>query len=1121
MKKASVDSADGTAQTVESMFSGGGEMGERMRSLDWSKTPLGPADAWPQSLKTSISTCLNSRFAILIWWGKDLVKIYNDTYVSILGNKHPRALGAPGREIWPELWHIIGPMLAGVMERGQATWSENLLLEMNRNGYEEECYFTFSYSPIRDESGGVGGIFTPVQETTTQVIGQRRLRTLRDLAEATRIASVGSTEDLCRIAAQTLSANPFDIPFAAFYLFIDGDKVARLSGAAGVPSGITLLPEIVDLEKGDWLFSNIVRSGASQLIALPPGLQDLPRGAWPVPPTEVMVLPITPTGQRIGFFLLAVNPRKRLDDEYRGFLSLIGSSVNTAVAEARAMENERKRVQVLAELDRSKNQFFANLSHEFRTPLTLMLGPVEGILAKSEDQVYPDNREMLKTVYRNGLRLLRLVNTLLEFSRIEAGRVQATYEPTDLPTFTADLASSFRSTMDLAALDYYIECLPFSGLVYIDREMWEKVVFNLISNAFKFTLQGSVAVRLMEDDGFARLSVTDTGVGIPSGELDLIFDRFHRVEHTRSRTHEGSGIGLALVQELVKLHGGTVSVESTPGKGSTFNVLIPLGSRHLPQERIQEEVNRPLTNSHSGVFVDEALGWLPRLAVHQLPVGEIGVNPPGPIETLHAAAFRSRVLLAEDNADMRDYVRRLLSPLYEVTVAANGAEALSLAQENPPDLVLSDIMMPIMDGVTLLRSLRSHPILRLIPVIFLSARAGEEASMEGLGAGADDYLIKPFTARELLARVGAHLAIKRERQRAHEQLNEVFSQAPVGIAVLRGPEFIVELANPFYRALLQGRELVGRRFADVVPELGQEVWDVFNRVMSTGKPFVANDWLVPYDADGDGRSEDHWFNLVYHPLRESDGTVSGFLAVATEVTAQLLARRDLERANRKLEEFAYVASHDLQEPLRMVNIYSEMLLKRLGEKDETSQQYRDFIREGVLRMERLIRDLLAYSRTVHEDASPVGVADLSASLNESLSIFKLKTEEAGAIITFDPLPVVRGDTLQLRHVFQNLISNALKYRRPDVIPTIHISATTNGGKCVCSIRDNGIGFKQEYAERIFGLFKRLHKDEYPGTGLGLAICQRIVERYGGRMWAEGCPGEGSTFYFELPCTEAN
>ena len=1116
-----MDSVDGTAQTVESMFSGGGEMGERMRSLDWSKTPLGSADAWPQSLKTSVSTCLNSRFAILIWWGKDLVKIYNDTYISILGNKHPRALGAPGREVCPELWHIIGPMLGGVMERGQATWSDNLLLEMNRDGYEEECYFTFSYSPIRDESGGVGGIFTPVQETTTQVIGQRRLSTLRGLAEATRVASVGSTEDICRIAAQTLSANPFDIPFAAFYLFTDGDKIARLSGAAGVPPGITLLPELVDLEKGDWLFSNIGRSGLSQLIALPPGLQDVPRGAWTAPPTEVMVLPITHAGQRVGFMLLAVNPRKRLDDEYRGFLSLVGSSVNTAVAEARAMENERKRVQVLAELDRSKNQFFANLSHEFRTPLTLMLGPVEGILAKSEDQVYPDNREILKTVYRNGLRLLRLVNTLLEFSRIEAGRVQATYEPTDLPAFTADLASSFRSTMDQAALAYSIECLPFSGPVYIDREMWEKVVFNLISNAFKFTLHGSVALRLVEDNGVARLSVTDTGVGIPSDELDRIFERFHRVEQARSRTHEGSGIGLALVQELVKLHGGTVSVESTPGKGSTFSVLIPLGSRHLPQEPIQGEANRPPRSAHSGVFVDEALGWLPDLAVNQLPVGEVGVNSPGHIETLPGTTFRSRVLLAEDNADMRDYVRRLLSPLYEVTVAANGAEALSLAQENPPDLVLSDIMMPIMDGVTLLRSLRSHPILKSIPVIFLSARAGEEASVEGLGAGADDYLIKPFTARELLARVGAHLALRRERQRAHEQLNEVFSQAPVGIAVLRGPEFIVELANPFYRALLQGRELEGRRFADVVPELGQQVWDVFNQVLSTGEPFVANDWFIPYDANGDGHAEDHWFNLVYHPLRESDGTVSGFVAVATEVTAQLLARRELERANRKLEEFAYVASHDLQEPLRMVNIYTQMLLKQSGEQDETSKQYGNFVRQGVLRMEHLIRDLLSYSRTVLEDALPVGVADLSASLNEGVSVFNFRIKEARAMITFDPLPIVRGDTKQLMHVFQNLISNALKYRRPEVVPTIHISATTNGGKCICSVRDNGIGFKQEHAERIFGLFKRLHKEEYPGTGLGLAICQRIVERYGGRMWAEGRPGEGATFYFELPCTEAH
>ena len=351
---------------------------------------------------------------------------------------------------------------------------------------------------------------------------------------------------------------------------------------------------------------------------------------------------------------------------------------------------------------------------------------------------------------------------------------------------------------------------------------------------------------------------------------------------------------------------------------------------------------------------------------------------------------------------------------------------------------------------------------------------------------------------------------------SEERLQQVFAQAPVAIIVLRGRDLIVELANPSYQALLQGRDLIGRRFADVVPELKQNVWDVFNRVFDTGEPFIANEWPIPYDRDGDGLVEDHWFNVAYHPLRESDGTVSGVVAVLSDVTVQVLARRELENVNRSLEEFAFVASHDLQEPLRMVNIYSQLMLKRLGRGDAALEQYAGFVRQGVARMEELIHDLLAFSQTLHEDEIPVGTADLSASLAKALALLKNDIEESGAIITAPFLPVVRGDTNQIAQVFQNLLSNSLKYRKANVVPEIAISATDEGDQWIIAVRDNGIGFEQQYAELIFGLFRRLHKDDYPGTGLGLAICQRIVERYGGRMWAEGRPGEGAAFYFSLP-----
>ena len=300
--------------------------------------------------------------------------------------------------------------------------------------------------------------------------------------------------------------------------------------------------------------------------------------------------------------------------------------------------------------------------------------------------------------------------------------------------------------------------------------------------------------------------------------------------------------------------------------------------------------------------------------------------------------------------------------------------------------------------------------------------------------------------------------IEDERQR----LRQVFLQAPVAIVVFRGRDFVVELANPPYEAMVQGRELVGRRFADVVPELGQHVWDAFHRVMDTGEPFVANDLFVAYDQDGDGVIEDHWFSVAYHPLREADGTISGFVAVSSEITVQVLARRELERVNRELEEFAYVASHDLQEPLRMVNIYTQLLIKDFVAHEPEAQQYAGLVQQGVTRMQVLIRDLLNYSRTVQKAELPVGSADLAEALSDAMSILKIRIEENAAAITAGPLPMVRGETLQMSHVFQNLISNALKYRKSGAPPEIAICARQDADGFLISVQDNGIGFEQQY-----------------------------------------------------------
>ena len=580
-------------------LAGGGAMGAFMRSLDWSKTPLGPVERWPQSLRTSVSTCLNSRFAILVWWGPDLVMLYNDAYREIIAGKHPAAMGSPGRDCWPEIWHIIGPMLDGVIGRAEATWSDDLLLLLERRGYPEECYFTFSYSPIRDESGGVGGVFTPVAETTERVIGERRLRTLRDLAS--RGAGATDVESACRAAAETLAGNPYDVPFATLYLFDDSRQ--RRDWSEPPASNWTLRP----LQEP---FPSAIR-GSHQLHPSPPMpaacSSRTSRRDWDRSPAahgrsaqireSRFRSPLPGQTAPAGFVVAGISPRKRLDQDYRTFFDLVGGHISNALSEARAHEEERKRIEALAELDRAKTAFFSNVSHEFRTPLTLMLGPVEEALEQPPGPTAL-GREQLELVHRNGIRLLKLVNTLLDFSRIESGRMQPVYEPTDLSVMTTDIASAFRSATQRAGIAFDVNCPPVGEPVYVDREMWEKIVLNLISNALKFTLHGTIAVRLRRADGKVELTVADTGTGIPEAELPHIFERFHRVSGARGRTHEGAGIGLALVQELVKLHGGAIHVESQPDSGSTFRVTIPLGSAHLPQERIGDPQDGFISGRH-------------------------------------------------------------------------------------------------------------------------------------------------------------------------------------------------------------------------------------------------------------------------------------------------------------------------------------------------------------------------------------------------------------------------------------------------------------------------------------------------------------------------------------------
>jgi PAS domain S-box-containing protein len=756
-----------TSSSGDAAFlAGGGEMGALIRATDWSTTPLGPIDHWSPTLRMMVSFLLANRFPLLLWWGPQYIQIYNDAYRPIPGAKHPKSLGQPAGECWREIWHIIGPLIDTPFGGGPATWMEDLELEIQRSGFIEETHFTVAYSPVPDDTAprGIGGVLATVHEITEKVIGERRVAALRDLGA--RAAEAKTAEEACAIAAAALATHSKDIPFALLYLIDADGSQARLAGAAGVSPGEAAAPLRVSLDSsapgGPWPLAKALRKGHEVLVKdLASRIGRVPPGPWSDPPRAAVIVPVrsNKATELAGLLVAGISPRLRRDSLYRSFLDLVATQIAAAVSNARAYEDERRRAEALAEIDRTKTAFFSNVSHEFRTPLTLMLGPLEAALSAPAEEL-TKHREDLALVHRSSLRLLRLVNTLLDFSRIEAGRVEASYEPADLSAHTLELASVFRAGIEQAGLRLTLDCPPLAEPVWVDRDMWEKIVLNLLSNAFKFTFEGRITVRLRQHERSVVLQVQDTGTGIPEHEIPRLFDRFHRVEGARGRTHEGTGIGLALVQELAKLHGGSVRAESVPGAGSTFTVTVPLGAAHLPSDRLRATRSLPTTALGAQPYLEEALRWLPGGVSEEV---EPDILPEQPRAT-EAARERATVLLADDNADMRDYVRRLLTPVYEVRTAADGAVALAALREHRPDLLLSDVMMPRLDGFGLVREIRADPALAELPIILLSARAGEEASIEGLDAGADDYLIKPFSAGELLARVRANLQMAQLRR---------------------------------------------------------------------------------------------------------------------------------------------------------------------------------------------------------------------------------------------------------------------------------------------------------------------------------------------------------------------
>jgi signal transduction histidine kinase len=993
-------------------LSGGGDMGERIRNFDWGSTPLGDPETWEQGLKTCVRIILTSAQPMFVWWGPSLINIYNDQYAHFLGVKHPAALGAKAEDVWTEIWDLLVPKIKSV-ERNEGTYDEAMLFIMERKGYQEEVYVSFCYSPVPGNDGTMKGLFCVCSDNTERVINERSLQTLRDLGAI--VFDEKSLQVIYRNLGEALGKNNKDFPFAIVYKIENNGTTAIATASAGTNNKQYLLPAVIDLETPTMDTQEFCQAYASNKVTIAEiNTQNLeiPKGQWKATASRFVYIPITAVGSNHPYAIIfaALNPYRLFDYHFKQFCELIGERVSLEINKMLAIEEERKRAEELEQIDKAKTVFFSNISHEFRTPLTLILNPLEELLNRPTSNLSAIEKQHIETIHRNAVRLLKLVNTLLDFSRIESGRQQASYTLTDLAALTTNLAANFRSVIEKAGMQLIVKADTVIQPVYVDRHMWEKIVFNLLSNAFKYTLAGSITVELTAEDKYAVLRIKDTGVGIPEAELPNMFKRFHRVQQVTGRTFEGTGIGLSLIKEFVLLHKGEIDVESELGKGSTFTVRIPLGKEHLPQQRIisidEDHHEGMLTSS---MYVEEA-GTLLVKKENEQAAGDGNGLP--------------LVLVVDDNADMRDHLQSVLMHHFKIVTANNGQEALQKIQQRQPDLILSDIMMPVLDGIGLLREVKANKATAHIPVILLTARAGEESKIVGWETGADDYLTKPFSSKELISRIASQIKTQQIRT---EALMDIAAQ---------------------------------KKHAQRLEEMN----------------------------------------------------------------------RELTKMNEELTSFAYVSSHDLQEPLRKIQMFSKRILeKEINVLSEEGKNFFYRMDNAANRMQLLINDLLTYSRT-NTSQKYFEKTDLNLLLAEVKQELMEKITATGTVIEIGSLPVLPIIPFQFKQLFTNLIANSIKFARPGVPPHITIkcevvdghkidrpAVNTNRKYWHFTIADNGTGFDPKFSEQIFGLFQRLHgRKDYEGTGIGLAIAKKVVENHNGLIMAEGIENEGATIHLYLP-----
>ncbi len=686
---------------------GGGETGALARRLDWSKTPLGPPESWPAALKAIVGVMLRSRHPMFLWWGPELIQIYNDAYVPGFGEgKHPAAMGQRGRDCWSEIWPIIGPQIDAVMSHARSTWNEDQYVPVWRNQRIEETYWTYGYSPVFSDDGSVGGTFVVCSETTGRVVAERRHQALRALAKSTTPALAPT--DVLAAACDLFDGTAKDVPFALVYV------CDRTTGEPVLWRSVGLGPE-QRMAADAACRSKLAVSANRGPIDLGASMQrvTLPGRPWPEPSTSAFVASLSDgRAQPSGFVVTGLSPRLPFDASYRDHLMQVAEHVSlvlTRIETYRVREvAAAERDDLLRELEaanRAKDEFLAMLGHELRNPLSPIVTALE--LLRRRDGGTTREGEIIE---RQVGHLVRLVDDLLDVSKITRGKIVLRKEPLEIAVAIAkavEIASDlFEQRRHRLTIDVPAEGLRVEG----DVVRLAQVVANLLTNAARYTEPGGdIALRATADGGEVVVTVKDSGEGIARDLLGRIFDIFVQGQRSRDRKEGGLGLGLALVKSLVELHGGTATARSDgPGKGSEFEIRLPATTRAA------------------------------RTEAARVP---------------SAASVRSprRVLVVDDNVDSAELLREMLEWVgHEVAVAHDGPSALAVAEQFVPDIALLDIGLPVMDGYELGRRLHAMPQGARCRLIALSGYGQDRDRARSRASGFETHLVKPIESTELL-----------------------------------------------------------------------------------------------------------------------------------------------------------------------------------------------------------------------------------------------------------------------------------------------------------------------------------------------------------------------------------